>query len=124
MEEDGVDPSRRLARPRESEERFRDLVEITSDWIWEVDANGVYTYSSPKVRDILGYEPQEIVGKTPFELMVPEDAEKTLPEFQRHVESKEPIVGLVNRNRHRDGRLVVDKPQLQHQEAEAAPRLS
>jgi len=28
----------------------------------EVNANGVYTYASPKVRDLLGYEPGEIVG--------------------------------------------------------------
>jgi len=32
---------------RESEERFRSLVESTSDWIWETNAQAVYTYSSP-----------------------------------------------------------------------------
>jgi PAS domain-containing protein len=38
---------------RASEEKFRSLVETTSDWIWEVDQHGVYTYASPKVRDLL-----------------------------------------------------------------------
>jgi PAS domain-containing protein len=43
---------------QQSEERFRSLVETTTDWFWEVDENAVYTYSSPKIRDILGYEPE------------------------------------------------------------------
>jgi len=42
-----------------SEARFRALVEVTSDWIWAVDKNAVYIYSSPKVRELLGYEPEE-----------------------------------------------------------------
>jgi len=33
---------------RESEEKFRSLIESTSDWIWEIDGTGVYTYASPK----------------------------------------------------------------------------
>ena len=49
---------------RESEERYRTLTERTSDWIWEVDRNGIYTYSSPKVKDLLGYDTDEVVGKT------------------------------------------------------------
>jgi PAS domain-containing protein len=37
---------------RENQEKFRSLVETTSDWIWEVDADGIYTYVSPRVRDL------------------------------------------------------------------------
>jgi PAS domain S-box-containing protein len=59
---------------RASEQRFRSLVETTSDWIWEVDQNAVYTYASPKIKDILGYEPEEVVGKTPFDFMDPGEA--------------------------------------------------
>ena len=61
---------------RKSEQRFRSLVETTSEWIWEVDQNGVYTYASPKVKDILGYEPEEVVGKTPFDFMDRHEAER------------------------------------------------
>jgi len=57
---------------RESKERFRALTESTSDWVWEVDVDGVYTYASPKVKDLLGYEPEEVIGKTPFDRGVPE----------------------------------------------------
>ena len=49
----------------ESETRFRDLTEATSDFIWEINAEGVYTYASPKSVKLLGLEPHQILG-TPF----------------------------------------------------------
>ena len=61
---------------RKSEEKFRHLVETINDWVWEIDENFVFTYSSPKVLDLLGYRPEELVGKTPFELMPPKDARR------------------------------------------------
>jgi len=91
----------------QSEERFRALTESTSDWIWEVDADGVYTYSSPKVLEMLGYRPEEVVGKTPFDFMSPEEAERIGAEFGAIVKAKEPFSGLENTNRRKDGRLVV-----------------
>ncbi|MDP3482494.1 MAG: PAS domain S-box protein, partial [Sulfuricella sp.] len=92
---------------RESELRFRNLVEASSDWVWEVDAHGIYTYASPKVLDILGYKPDEVVGKTPFDLMPPEEAERIRADFLRLATEKRPILLLENVNRHKDGRLVV-----------------
>ncbi|HTR44441.1 MAG TPA: PAS domain S-box protein [Thermodesulfovibrionales bacterium] len=59
-----------------SEERFRSLVESTSDWIWEVDQKGVYTYVSPQIRNLLGYAPEEVIGKTPFDLMPADEAHR------------------------------------------------
>ncbi len=96
--------SRNLA---ESEERFRNLVESTSDWVWEVNEDGVYTYASPKVRDLLGYEPEEVIGKTPFDLMPPEEANRVAEIFGRVAACREPFASLENVNRRRDGRLVV-----------------
>ncbi len=61
---------------RTSEERFRSLVEITSDWVWEVDANAAYTYNSPKLKLILGYDPEQLIGMTPFDLMLPNEANR------------------------------------------------
>jgi len=92
---------------RESEERFRSLVEATSDWIWEVDAQGVYTYASPKVKELLGYEPAEVVGGTPFDLMPPEEAERVAAAVAPHLTQGEPFANLVKRNLHRDGHIVV-----------------
>ena len=96
-----------LARLRESEDRFRALVETTSDWIWEVDAAGTYRYCSAKVREILGYEPAEVVGKALFDFMPTEEAERVRGIFQHHVEAKLAISVLENRFLHQDGHVVV-----------------
>ncbi|MCJ7663995.1 MAG: PAS domain S-box protein, partial [Desulfobacterales bacterium] len=92
---------------RESQQRFQGLVETLSDWIWEIDQNGIYTYVSPKIRDLLGYEPEEVLGMTPFDLMPPEEAERVKNAFESLVAAKQPLVALENTCRHKDGRLVV-----------------
>jgi hypothetical protein len=92
---------------RESRERFRGLVETTSDWIWEVDENAVYTYVSPKIRDILGYAPEEVLGKTPFDFMTPDEAKRIVDIFSSIATSQKPFKELENTNIHKDGRLVV-----------------
>jgi PAS domain S-box-containing protein len=92
---------------KESEEKFRGLVETTSDWIWEVDENAVYTYVSPKIRDILGYEPEEVIGKTPFDLMSPNEAKRVADIFSPIATSQKSFKELENTNLHKDGHLVV-----------------
>ncbi|MFC1739104.1 PAS domain S-box protein [Planctomycetota bacterium] len=92
---------------RESEEKFRNLVENIPDWLWEVDKNGVYVYASPKVRDMLGYTPEEIIGKTPFDLMPETEAEKIRKCFEEKLAEKQVFYGLENINCHKDGHLVV-----------------
>jgi PAS domain S-box-containing protein len=92
---------------RQSEERFRNLVETTSDWVWEVDENAVYTYVSPKLRDILGYEPEEVLGKTPFDLMPSEEAFRVANIFGSMATLGKPITCLENTTLHKDGHLVV-----------------
>jgi PAS domain S-box-containing protein len=92
---------------KESRRRFQDLVETNNDWVWEVDEEGVYTYASPRIRDILGYEPEEVVGKTPFELMPEPEGERVGRIFREIVGKREPFRSLENANRHKNGRLVV-----------------
>jgi len=50
------------AHLRDSEPHYRHLVENISDVLYEFDENGYVTYVSPSVRQLLGYEPSEIVG--------------------------------------------------------------
>jgi PAS domain S-box-containing protein len=92
---------------RDNERRFRSLVETTSDWVWEVDKDGFYTYASPKVKELLGYEPEEVIGKTPFDLMPEDEAERILALFKKIVESRRPFAGLHNVNLRKDGRKIV-----------------
>jgi PAS domain S-box-containing protein len=99
--------SRATALLRESEERFRSLVDNMTDFVWEVDAEGRYTYASPRVHDILGYAPDDLIGRTPFDLMPPEEAHRMEEVFRDLAHLRAPIRSLENVNIAKDGRLVV-----------------
>ena len=69
---------------RASEERFRSISETTEEWIWEVDAALLLTYSNRAVEQLLGRGPTEVLGHSPLEWLVPEDralVETRLPEI-------------------------------------------
>ncbi len=92
---------------KQSEERFRAIVENTSDLVWDVNAEGIYTYVSPKIKDLLGYEPAEVIGRTPFDLMPPDEATK-IREYLSDIQRKpRPIIRMENKNLKKDGTLVV-----------------
>jgi len=91
---------------RESEAKFRSLVESTSDWIWEIDEHDVYTYSSPQVLGMLGYSAEEVIGKTPFDLMTPEDAGRIGEMFAPIAEARKHFRLLENANLHKNGQVV------------------
>lgn len=61
---------------KESTTRFRSLIETISDWIWEINEENIFTYSSPRVKDLLGYDPSEVLGKSIFAFL-PDDQFKT-----------------------------------------------
>ena len=90
-----------------SEEKFRSLVEISSDWVWEVNEYGFFTFVSPKVFDILGYTPKEILGKTPFDLMPSEEQLRLSEVINSFVLEQQPFKNLQNINLHKDGHFVV-----------------
>jgi DNA-binding LacI/PurR family transcriptional regulator/PAS domain-containing protein len=46
----------------ESEIKFRSMIETSNDWIWEVDENLIYKYSSPRLKDITGYDQEDGTG--------------------------------------------------------------
>jgi len=59
---------------REREEYFRALTDHLSDVIAIVGGDGVLTYLSPSAARVLGYEPEELLGKTTWATVHPEDA--------------------------------------------------
>ena len=91
---------------RESEEKFRSLVESSSDWIWEVNEQAVYTYASPQVYELLGYAAEEVIGKTPFELMPPDEALRVRAIFNTIKAENKPLRLLENANLHKNGRTI------------------
>ena len=92
---------------RAGEERYRAIVETSFDWVWEVDEQGRYTYASPRVTALLGYTPDQLIGRTPFDFMSPEEAQRVGGLFRDLVARRESFTALENTNRHQDGHLVV-----------------
>jgi len=90
-----------------SQEKYRTLVETTEDFVWEVDRNGLYTYCSPQVESLLGYRPEDMLGKTPFEFMAAEEADAVAGKFSEIAGKEQAFSLLENINLHRDGSKVV-----------------
>ena len=91
---------------QESEARLRDITFSMADWVWEVDANGVYTYSSEKGSDFFGPARDHIIGKTPFDLMPPDEAKRVAPIFSEIVANRAPIRDLENWNIQKNGERI------------------
>ena len=68
-----VGRARLHARARESEARFRSLIQNASDVVMVVDEEGAVRYISPAVERVLGYKPEEVIGNDAFEVVHPED---------------------------------------------------
>ena len=91
---------------QESDKKFRDLVEYTNDVIWEMDQDGVYSYISPQVEHILGYRPEELIGKTLFDFMPDEEQERIGQIFRQTADKQEPFMSLVHKSLCKHGELV------------------
>jgi len=87
--------------------RFSELLGLSLDWTWEVDATATYTYVSPNVRDFFGYEPEEMLGKTPFDFMPPHEAERVGALFGPIAAAQQPFKALKNVNLRKDGSTLV-----------------
>jgi PAS domain S-box-containing protein len=93
---------------RKSEERFRALVENSSDGVCLVDRAGVVQYSSPSSERVLGWTPEERHGRVAFEITHPDDMDRARAFFAQCLSTRGMPVGIELRGLHRDGgwRLV------------------
>jgi PAS domain S-box-containing protein len=73
---------------RESEIKYRHLVEATNDWVWSCDINGIHIFSNQAAKSLLGYEPHEIIGKSAFDFIHPEDMEWVQKTVQQATNNK------------------------------------
>lgn len=69
----------------ESEEKYRTIVENTLDLIYEVDSKGQILYVNPNCKHITGYEPEELLGKSAFDFIHPDDLLNAKSEFQEGI---------------------------------------
>ncbi|MEA3431360.1 MAG: PAS domain S-box protein [candidate division WOR-3 bacterium] len=92
---------------QKSEKRFRDVVVNTGDWIWETDEKGCYTYCSPVVKQILGYEYNEVLGKYFYDFFHPDKREKLKKSAFEVFKKKEAFKNFINQNVHKNGHTVI-----------------
>lgn len=91
---------------RESEERFSQVATMTDEWLWEQDVQGRFLYSNEAVKKLLGYEPQEILGKSYFDLFTRTAREQAL-KFIYNTDAKLRFTRLINHYQHKDGREII-----------------
>lgn len=84
---------------RKSEEKYHLITESTSDVIslHTFDLDAVYTYASPSVKTLSGYEPDELIDKSCLDFVHPEDKKILLPLLQKYIRSK--IKSLITRKK-------------------------
>ncbi len=92
---------------RENERKLRSLIDTTSDCVWEVDQNADYTYVSPKIKDLLGYGVDEIIGNNFFVFFADEEKVVTQAFFKEKSKQPEPFVGRKVTQLRRDGKRVI-----------------
>jgi PAS domain S-box-containing protein len=95
---------RTLNTLRESEEKYRALVENTADVVFSMDTHGRFTYLSPGMERLSDYTVAEALGKSYAELVVPEDLERVDAAFERSLAGD--ITPLEFRGARKDGRVV------------------
>ena len=92
---------------RESEARFHNVARISRSYVWEIDANHLVTYVSPAVEDVLGYRPEEIVGRMHlYDFQPPECVAEIKRATLSIFRDARPVADFENPNRTKDGRLV------------------
>lgn len=91
----------------QANERFDQVAANAMEWFWEVDEKGLYTYVSPVVEEVMGYRPDELIGKKHFfDLFHPKDKaalkKGALQAFVKKLSFKD----FENRNLHKSGKTI------------------
>ena len=91
---------------RESENKYRSIVETSPDIIWEIDASGRFTFMSRKICDLLGYRAEDLIGKPFLSLLPPDQANGAKQIFEKHISAVRGLVTLEVIAQHADGHRV------------------
>jgi PAS domain S-box-containing protein len=83
------------------------IIDCMSDWVWDIDVEGRYTYCSPKVEKHLGYRPDEMIGKAFYDFMIDKKAQLARIAFGELAKQKLQIINFENWCITKDGREVL-----------------
>jgi len=79
---------------RESEEKFRTIIETTPDGYYEVDRNGNFTFFNDSMCKIIGYSREEMAALNQLELLDETNSQKLKGAFNKVLNSGEPVTSL------------------------------
>ena len=103
-----IQNARLFQQMQKSEARFRDVALSSADWVWELDSNGgIYVYCSDRVEDVLGYKPEEVLGKSIIDFTPPEIRPQVAELVEKIAEEKQPLNDLEFIYQTKDGRQVI-----------------
>jgi PAS domain S-box-containing protein len=89
-----------------SEQRFKALVYNGSDLIVIMDEGACFSYISDNVSSVLGYTPDDLLGKNAFDYIHPDDSEKVRGEVAFIIQNQEAANGIQHRFRNKEGEWV------------------
>lgn len=95
-----------VVRRKQNEEQYLALVESIRGWAWELDANFVHAYLSPGVYDILGYKPEELIGRSPVDFMFAGEIDRVGALIKEIISEHKPFVFFQSIGVHKSGRLI------------------
>jgi PAS domain S-box-containing protein len=87
----------------ESEHLFYSLIQNSSDIITILKEDGIISYESPSLQRLLGYAPDELIGRNAFELIHPDDLPKARAAFAEVIRTPDVPLSTKFRFRHKDG---------------------
>ncbi len=93
----------------ESEERFKDFAESSSDWFWEMDANLLFTFGSQRFFQITGFDPENIYGHDRKSLINPDLEDINSNKWRMHfrqLENREPFKNLEYNTKTATGKII------------------
>ena len=92
-----------------NQERLQNIIDSASEYIWELDRDGTFTYVSPRAAHVLGRPVAQILGHKLFDLL-PDEERAVLPGFfQEQAEKMEPFENLRHRVLLPDGSVALQK---------------
>ncbi len=104
--QDITDKRRAEQAMRDAEERFRDVLEASGEYVWETDAGWRYTFLSERVETVLGYPRHEMIGRTPREFMPLGESRAVDAWFEEYAAEGKVYRGLEHRSLTKSGRVI------------------
>ncbi len=96
-----------VMRRTRKEEQYLSLIESIIEWVWEVNTRFIHTYLSPRIFDVLGYMPDELVGKSPAYIMPEDEKKRAMPLIRGVMARKESFIAFQTVHVHKNGRHII-----------------